>query len=155
MQGHQQVHGVSANRILWVYAGFWWYHGILVAHLQDSVGAFWAIKDRGISIRCISVENVMADGLSRVCSWWCTIFFPLPKVLVYILRAISVKTCPQCHGNGALATTRGMLFLFYIILCVCVPSLCSHAWQFTLHSDFPQPFVKTKSFRSHISESWC
>ena len=33
---------VSANRILWVYAGFWWYHGILVVHLQDSVGAFWA-----------------------------------------------------------------------------------------------------------------
>ena len=28
--------------ILWVYAGFWWYHGILVVHLQDSVGAFGA-----------------------------------------------------------------------------------------------------------------
>ena len=35
-------HAVSANRILWVYAGFWWYHGILVVHLQDSVGAFGA-----------------------------------------------------------------------------------------------------------------
>ena len=37
-----QKHVVSANRILWVYAGFWWYHGILVVHLQDSVGAFRA-----------------------------------------------------------------------------------------------------------------
>ena len=37
-----QYHAVSANRILWVYAGFWWYHGILVVHLQDSVGAFGA-----------------------------------------------------------------------------------------------------------------
>ena len=36
------IHAVSANRILWVYAGFWWYHGILVVHLQDSVGAFGA-----------------------------------------------------------------------------------------------------------------
>ena len=36
------AHAVSANRILWVYAGFWWYHGILVVHLQDSVGAFGA-----------------------------------------------------------------------------------------------------------------
>ena len=36
------THAVSANRILWVYAGFWWYHGILVVHLQDSVGAFGA-----------------------------------------------------------------------------------------------------------------
>ena len=35
-------HAVSANRIMWVYAGFWWYHGILVVHLQDSVGAFGA-----------------------------------------------------------------------------------------------------------------
>ena len=35
-------HAVSANRILWVYAGFWWYHGILLVHLQDSVGAFGA-----------------------------------------------------------------------------------------------------------------
>ena len=35
-------HAVSANRILWVYAGFWWYHGILVLLLQDSVGAFGA-----------------------------------------------------------------------------------------------------------------
>ena len=35
-------HAVSANRILWVCAGFWWYHGILVVHLQDSVGAFGA-----------------------------------------------------------------------------------------------------------------
>ena len=35
-------HAVSANRILWVYAGFSWYHGILVVHLQDSVGAFGA-----------------------------------------------------------------------------------------------------------------
>ena len=25
-----------------MYAGFWWYHGILVVHLQDSVGAFGA-----------------------------------------------------------------------------------------------------------------
>ena len=33
-------HAVSANRILWVNAGFWWYHGILVVHLQDSGGAF-------------------------------------------------------------------------------------------------------------------
>ena len=37
-----QCHAVSANRILWVYAGFWWYHGILLVHLQDSVGAFGA-----------------------------------------------------------------------------------------------------------------
>ena len=37
-----KLHAVSANRILWVYAGFWWYHGILVVHLQDSVGAFGA-----------------------------------------------------------------------------------------------------------------
>ena len=59
-------HAVSANRILWVYAGFWWYHGILVVHLQDSVGAFWAIKDQDASIRGLSVENVMTDGLSRV-----------------------------------------------------------------------------------------
>ena len=36
------THAVSANRILWVYAGFWWYHGILLVHLQDSVGAFGA-----------------------------------------------------------------------------------------------------------------
>ena len=36
------IHAVSANRILWVYAGFWWYHGILLVHLQDSVGAFGA-----------------------------------------------------------------------------------------------------------------
>ena len=36
----QYNHTVSANRILWVYAGFWWYHGILVMHLQDSDGAF-------------------------------------------------------------------------------------------------------------------
>ena len=36
------VHAISANRILWVYAGFWWYHGILVVHLQDSGGAFGA-----------------------------------------------------------------------------------------------------------------
>ena len=50
-------HAVSANRILWVYAGFWWYHGILVVHLQDSVGAFWAIKDRGTSIIGLSVKN--------------------------------------------------------------------------------------------------
>ena len=35
----QYNHTVSANRILWVYAGFWWYHGILVMHLQDSDGA--------------------------------------------------------------------------------------------------------------------
>ena len=35
-------HAVSAYRILWVYAGFWWYHGILLVHLQDSVGAFGA-----------------------------------------------------------------------------------------------------------------
>ena len=35
-------HAVSANRILWVHAGFWWYHGILLVHLQDSVGAFGA-----------------------------------------------------------------------------------------------------------------
>ena len=35
-------HAVSANRILCVYNGFWWYHGILVVHLQDSVGAFGA-----------------------------------------------------------------------------------------------------------------
>ena len=42
--GHQcdHDHAVSANRILWVYAGFWWYHGILLVHLQDSVGAFGA-----------------------------------------------------------------------------------------------------------------
>ena len=37
-----RTHAVSANRILWVYAGFWWYHGILVVHLRDSVGAFGA-----------------------------------------------------------------------------------------------------------------
>ena len=27
---------------MWMYAGFWWYHGLLVVHLQDSVGAFGA-----------------------------------------------------------------------------------------------------------------
>ena len=37
-----ETHAVSAYRILWVYAGFWWYHGILLVHLQDSVGAFGA-----------------------------------------------------------------------------------------------------------------
>ena len=40
--GVGQKHAVSAYRILWVYAGFWWYHGILLVHLQDSVGAFGA-----------------------------------------------------------------------------------------------------------------
>ena len=48
-----------------MYAGFWWYHKILVVHLQDPVGAFWAIKDRGTSICGLSVENVMTDGLLR------------------------------------------------------------------------------------------
>ena len=73
-------HAVSGNRILWVHAGFWWYHGILVVHLQDSVGAFWAIKDRGTSIRGLFVENVMTDGLSRVCSWWCMMLFLIIKI---------------------------------------------------------------------------
>ena len=39
---HPPSHAVSANRILWVYAGFWCYHGILLVHPQDSVGAFGA-----------------------------------------------------------------------------------------------------------------
>ena len=73
-------HAVSGNRIMWVYAGFWWYHGILVVHLQDSVGAFWAIKDRGTSIRGLFVENVMTEGLSRVCSWWCMMLFLIIKI---------------------------------------------------------------------------
>ena len=73
-------HAVSANRILWVYAGFWWYHGILVVHLQDSVGAFWAIKDQDTSIRGLSVENVMTDGLSRVCIWWCIMLSLITKI---------------------------------------------------------------------------
>ena len=75
-----QLHAVSANRILWVYAGFWWYHGILVVHLQDSVGAFWAIKDQDASIRGLSVENVMTDGLSRVCIWWCIMLSLITKI---------------------------------------------------------------------------
>ena len=37
---HWHNHTLSVNRILWVYSGFWGYHGILVVHLQDSVGAF-------------------------------------------------------------------------------------------------------------------
>ena len=73
-------HAVSANRILWVYAGFWWYHGILVVHLQDSVGAFWAIKYQDASIRGLSVENVMTDGLSRVCIWWCIMLSLITKI---------------------------------------------------------------------------
>ena len=77
--GLLQNHAVSANRILWVYAGFWLYHGILMVHLQDSVGAFWAIKDRGTSICGLSVENVMTDGLSRVCSWWYIMLFITTK----------------------------------------------------------------------------
>ena len=64
-----QIHAVSVNRILWVYSGFWWCHAILVVQLQDSGGAFWAISDRGINILGFSVENVMTEGLSRVCSW--------------------------------------------------------------------------------------
>ena len=40
-----------------------------MVHLQDSVGAFWAIKDQDTSIRGLSVDNVMTDGLSRVCIW--------------------------------------------------------------------------------------
>ena len=36
------IHAVRANRIMWVYARFWWYHGILVVHLQDYMGAFGA-----------------------------------------------------------------------------------------------------------------
>ena len=75
-----QMHAVSANRILWVYAGFWWYHGILVVHLQDSGGAFWAIKDQDTSIRGLSVENVMTDGLSRVCIWWCIMLSLITKI---------------------------------------------------------------------------
>ena len=80
-------HAVSANRILWVYAGFWWYHGILVVHLQDSVGAFWAIKDQDASIRGLSVENVMTDGLSRVCIWWCIMLSLITKITgIYFVR---------------------------------------------------------------------
>ena len=78
--GKTQRHAVSANRILWVYAGFWWYHGILVVHLQDSGGAFWAIKDQDTSIRGLSVENVMTDGLSRVCIWWCIMLSLITKI---------------------------------------------------------------------------
>ena len=78
--GDSYQHAVSANRILWVYAGFWWYHGILVVHLQDSVGAFWAIKDQDASIRGPSVENVMTDGLSRVCIWWCIMLSLITKI---------------------------------------------------------------------------
>ena len=74
------AHAVSANRILWVYAGFWWYHGILVVHLQDSVGAFWAIKDQDTSIHGLSVDNVMTDGLSRVCIWWCIMLSLITKI---------------------------------------------------------------------------
>ena len=54
-------HAVSANRILWVYAGFWWYHGILVVHLQDSVGAFgakWPTKHAPVwRCLCISIAT--------------------------------------------------------------------------------------------------
>ena len=79
-QSLKQHQAVSTNRILWVYTRFCWYHGILMVHLQDSVGAFWAIKDLGTSIRGLSVENVMADGLSRVCSWWCIMLFLITKI---------------------------------------------------------------------------
>ena len=74
-------HAVSANRILWVYTEFWWYHGILVVQLQDSVGAFRAIKDQCPSIRGLSVENVLTDVLSTVCSWRCMMLFLITKII--------------------------------------------------------------------------
>ena len=81
-------HAVSANMIRRVYSGFWWYNGILVVHLQDSVGACWATTDRGINILgFFSVEKyydwraveglqlVMHTVISHYQKCWCVLSF--------------------------------------------------------------------------------
>ena len=147
-------HAVSANGILWVHAGFWWYHGILVVHLQDSVGAFWAMKYRVTSICGLSVANVMTDGLSRVCSSWCIMLFLIAKILEYILWEINVKTCPQCQGKMVpwrrLVACYSCFMSYNVYVCLLFAAMCDN-----LHRDFPQPFVEFKSFRSHIFDLWC
>ena len=117
-------HAVSANRILWVYVGFWWYHGILVVHLQDSVGAFWAIKDRGTSIRGLSVENVMTDGLSRVCSWWCIMLFLITKITgIYFVgdqcKNVSAMSREWCLRDNSWHVIPDL----YYVMCMCAFTL--------------------------------
>ena len=99
-----------------MYAGFWWYHGILMVHLQDSVGAFWVIKDRGTSICSLSVENVMTDGLSRVCSWWYIMLFITTKNSgIYFVgdRCYNVSAMSRewCLGDGSWHVIRVLCYI--------------------------------------------
>ena len=92
------IHAVSANRILWVYAGFWWYHGILVVHLQDSVGALgakWLTK---------WLHQAKAPPHRGVLRWeWGNKYVHLVTTFVFchvskcyfFSWSFVVKTCPQ------------------------------------------------------------
>ena len=134
---------------------FWWYHGILVVHLQDSVGAFWAIKGRFTSIRGHFVENVMTDELSTVCSWWCMMLFLIIKITgIFSGKSVLKRVC---NVTGMVPWRRlvacySCFILHNVYVCL---HFCSHVWWFAPHCDFPHPFVKIKSFRGHIFDSWC
>ena len=107
-----------------MYAGFWWYHGILVVHLQDSVGAFWAIKDQDTSIRGLSVENVMTDGLSRVCIWWCIMLSLITKITgIYFVgekcKNVSAMSREWCLGDDS----WHVILVLYYKMCLCAFTL--------------------------------
>ena len=91
-------HAVSANRILWVYAGFWWYHGILMVHLQDSVGAFGA---KWLTKWLHHAKAPPHRGVLRW-EWGCkdvhlvtTFVFCHVSKCNFLSRSFIVKTCPQ------------------------------------------------------------
>ena len=110
---------------MWVYTRFWRYHRILVVHLQDSVGSFWAIKDRGTSIRGLSMENVMTDGLSRVCNWWCIMLFLITRITgIYFVGDqrwnVSAMSREWCLGDDS----------WHVILVLCyIMSICASTLQ--------------------------
>ena len=92
-------HAVSANRILWVYVGFWWYHGILVVHLQDSVGAFGAKSWKWLTKW---LHHAKAPPRRGVLRWeWSNkdvhlvTTFVFCHVLIFFSGSFIVKTCPQ------------------------------------------------------------
>ena len=133
--GFWRFHAVSANRILWLYSGFFWYHRIVVVHLHDSVGAFWAIKYHSLFFcrKCYDWQTV--EGLQLVMH---QVVSHYQKILVYILWEIMLKCVRNVTGMASwcrLVTCKA----FFI---VCDGHLCLH---FTVKYDHLHCIVTSSS----------
>ena len=52
-------------------------------------------------------------------------------LLTHIRHSCFIGTCPQCHCKGILVAACGMIFLFCVISCLCVPSFYVDVKWFT------------------------